>query len=318
MSIEYWMKPTVDLPYPSSSGVDIFDKGDAYVGWLCVDAANPDYGKLVFTLCYSTDVYSATSFWASGAWYHLAFTYDGSNMRLYVNGVLENTVAKTGNVHSSGFPLSIGSYTLGTFGFFRGILDEFAIYNYARTETEIQNDYARAPSKFFLHGGASLDNNSPTATTAKYKDSPSIKFSGGNPWKEIGIWAAAASLTDGRLEALGDLDVWLGLKNSDDQGTNFDLRAEVYKDGVLVASGETYLIKGVTRNPDRAMKVTVSLGSFSPVEFDGVNDALSLRILTRIGTDGNGNFGGGHSSAVGLRLYFDAIIRPAMLAVIIA
>ena len=171
---------------------------------------------------------------------------------------------------------------------------------------------------FFLHGGASLDNNSPTAVTAKYKDSPSIKFGGGNPWKEIGTWTAAASLTDGRLEALSGLDVWLGLKNSDDQGTNFDLRAEVYKDGVLVASDETYLIKGVTRNPDKALKVTVFFGSFLPVDFDGTDDMLSLKILTRIGTDGNGNFGGGHSSAVGLRLYFDAVIRPAMLAVIIA
>jgi hypothetical protein len=171
---------------------------------------------------------------------------------------------------------------------------------------------------FYLHGGASLNNNSPTATTAKYEDSPSIKFSGGNPWKEIGTWTASASLTDGRLTALGDLGVWLGLKNSDDQGTNFDLRAEVYKNGVLVASGETYLIKGVTRNPDKASKVTVSFASFSPVDFDGTNDTLSLRILTRIGTDGHGNFGGGHSSAVGLRLYFDAVSRPAMLAVSIA
>ncbi len=171
---------------------------------------------------------------------------------------------------------------------------------------------------FFLHDGASLDTSSPTAVIAKYKDSPSIKFSGGNPWKEIGVWTAPALLTDGRLEELSGLDVWLGLKNSDDQGTNFDLRAEVYKDGVLVASGETYLIKGVTRNPDKALKVTVSFGSFSPVDFDGIGDTLSLKILTRIGTDGNGKFGGGHSGAVGLRLYFDAVSRPAVLAVSIS
>jgi hypothetical protein len=46
---------------------------------------------------------------------------------------------------------------------------------------------------------ASLDNNSPTAVTAKYSDSPSIKFGGGNPWKEIGIWTASASLTRARV-----------------------------------------------------------------------------------------------------------------------
>ena len=33
-------------------------------------------------------------------------------------------------------------------------------------------------------------------------------------------------LASGSLTALSDLHVWLGLQNSDDQGTNFDLRAE--------------------------------------------------------------------------------------------
>jgi hypothetical protein len=37
----------------------------------------------------------------------------------------------------------------------------------------------------------------------------------------------------------------------------------------------------------------------------------SVASLTRIGTDGSGNFCGGHSNAVGLRLYFDATTRPA-------
>jgi hypothetical protein len=32
--------------------------------------------------------------------------------------------------------------------------------------------------------------------------------------------------------------VWVGLKNSDDVGIRFDLRAEVYANGTLVASGQ--------------------------------------------------------------------------------
>jgi hypothetical protein len=34
-------------------------------------------------------------------------------------------------------------------------------------------------------------------------------------------------------------------------------------------------------------------------------------VPTRIGTGGKGNFCGGHSNAVGLRLYFDSVSRPA-------
>ncbi len=44
---------------------------------------------------------------------------------------------------------------------------------------------------------------------------------------------------------------------------------------------------------------------------DGASDSLSLKVLTRIGTDGAGNFCGGHGNAVGLRLYFDSTDRLA-------
>lgn len=43
---------------------------------------------------------------------------------------------------------------------------------------------------FFLHSSGTsyfLNDVSPTGT-AKYKDSASINFNNGNPWKEIGTW----------------------------------------------------------------------------------------------------------------------------------
>lgn len=175
---------------------------------------------------------------------------------------------------------------------------------------------SQAGATFYLHGTGPnanpptlfLNNTSPTATTAKYRDSTSVNFSGGNLWKEIGTWTIT---TTGTLTELNNLRVWLGLKNSDDIGTRFDLRAEVYRNGqFLITSGELYCIQGITRNPDLAKEVVVSFGSFSPVDFYGA-DMLSLKILTRIGTNGAGTFCGGHSNAVGLRLYFDAVSRPS-------
>jgi hypothetical protein len=169
---------------------------------------------------------------------------------------------------------------------------------------------------FYLHGTGPnanpptllLDNNAPTATTEKYRDSTGVNFSGGNPWKEIGTWEVTAS---GTLTELNNLHVWLGLKNSDDIGTQFDLRAEVYKNGQsLITTGELYCIQDITRNPALAKEVVVSFGPFSPVNLLD-SDTLSLKILTRIGTDGDGTFCGGHSNAVGLRLYFDATTRPS-------
>ena len=94
------------------------------------------------------------------------------------------------------------------------------------------------------------------------------------------------------------------MKNSDDQGTYFDLRAEILKNGTPVASGETLNIQGITRNPDNAKEVAVAFGTISDGEFNA-GDVLSLRILTKVTATG------GHSSAVGLRLYYDSLSRPS-------
>jgi hypothetical protein len=110
--------------------------------------------------------------------------------------------------------------------------------------------------------------------------------------------------------APGSAKVWIGLKNSDDQGTNFDVRAELLKNGTVIASGETRCITGVTRNPDKAKEVTVAL---SPMTNLGVaaGDVLSLKISTRIGTNPKNTKCPGHSNAVGLRLYYDGTTRPS-------
>jgi len=108
--------------------------------------------------------------------------------------------------------------------------------------------------------------------------------------------------------------VWIGLKNSDDQGTQFDLRAEFYINDALISEGETLCITGVTRNPSYAKEVTVPFGPVSNGAH-GPGDILSLRLLTRIGTNPDGSKcsgpGGSHNNAVGLRLYYDSPTRPS-------
>ena len=175
------------------------------------------------------------------------------------------------------------------------------------------------PGVFHLRGtGAtanpltlSLDDNGPTSTTAKYKDSGLVNLAGGNPWKEVGTWVgepgAAVSMT-----ALRELRLLLGLRNSDDQGTNFDLRAEVLKNGNVVASSaDLYCLRGVTRNPNNA-KVALLAFDRAPLSFTA-SDVVSLRVLTRMGTDGAGQSCGGHDSATGLRVYFDSTNQDARL-----
>jgi hypothetical protein len=118
----------------------------------------------------------------------------------------------------------------------------------------------------------------------------------------------------GEVLALGPAKLWVGLKNSDDVGTQFDVRVDVSRDAVLVATGLTRCITGLGRNPLRASEVTVPFGPVSSETF-AAGDVLSLRVLTRIGSNSDGTKctgpGGSHSSATGLRLYYDAASRAS-------
>ena len=113
------------------------------------------------------------------------------------------------------------------------------------------------------------------------------------------------------LSALSDFHGWIGLKNSDDQGTKFDLQVELLQDGDVVSSGLTRCIPGVTRNPSKAYNAMVSWDPYELAVSLESGDVLSLRVSTRIGTNANGTFCGGHSNAVGLRLYYDSATRQS-------
>ncbi len=72
-------------------------------------------------------------------WTHLATTYDGATLRLYVNGTQVASQAVTGAIRTSSGVLSIGGN--GVWGeYFSGRLDEVRIYNRALSAAEVQTD----------------------------------------------------------------------------------------------------------------------------------------------------------------------------------
>jgi hypothetical protein len=73
----------------------------------------------------------------AGQKYHVAGTYDGANMRLYVNGVQVASKALTGGATTSSNPVLIGSWDGGS-EFFKGVIDEVAIYRSALSATRVQ------------------------------------------------------------------------------------------------------------------------------------------------------------------------------------
>jgi hypothetical protein len=72
-------------------------------------------------------------------WTHLAATYDGSTLRLYINGAQVSSQPHRGSLMTSNGALRIGGDAVWG-EYFRGMIDEVRIYNRALTPTEIVND----------------------------------------------------------------------------------------------------------------------------------------------------------------------------------
>jgi len=73
-------------------------------------------------------------------WYHIALTYDGAALRMYVNGKLDGSLAVTGTIVPTANPLAIGAYTFGPWNLI-GRVDEVSLYNRALLADEIQAIY---------------------------------------------------------------------------------------------------------------------------------------------------------------------------------
>jgi hypothetical protein len=81
---------------------------------------------------------SATSVPVLGTWYHIAGVFDGTSIKLYVNGVLEGTSGHT-KIWTANGPTVIGQakFNGGLVDFFKGQIDDVRIYQGALTDREV-------------------------------------------------------------------------------------------------------------------------------------------------------------------------------------
>jgi hypothetical protein len=74
----------------------------------------------------------------TGTWYHVAATYDGSKMKVYLDGLLIDSLSSTITVGgSSSTPLTIGYHPTYTGRVWNGKIDEFRVWDKALTQSEI-------------------------------------------------------------------------------------------------------------------------------------------------------------------------------------
>jgi hypothetical protein len=77
----------------------------------------------------------------AGTWYHVAGTYDGTTIKIYVNGVLQASGAYAGAINSNTFPLDIGENSQQTGRYWSGDIDEVKVFGTALTAAQISTGY---------------------------------------------------------------------------------------------------------------------------------------------------------------------------------
>ena len=92
--------------------------------------------------------FNGTATVTGGDWHHMAAVYDGTNARIYIDGVLDTEVAATGQINLSSSDLYIGENSGATGRFLHGLLDEVRIYSRALTDEEILGVMAGAGAEY--------------------------------------------------------------------------------------------------------------------------------------------------------------------------
>ena len=139
MSVSAWIKWNINPGTGVAYATIVNKNGDSQYR-LQHNATNTKFEFGIKTNSGDTYVTSTTTP-LIGVWYHLVGTWDGSLVKIYVNGALEQTRARTGTIPSSTFPLKIGATSLDA-RWFNGIIDEVSIWDRALSQEEVTQIYS--------------------------------------------------------------------------------------------------------------------------------------------------------------------------------
>ena len=133
MSVQGWIKTTGGFDrYIATKHEDAL--------YFAVGGGNVAPHKLSFWLnAVSSSWFAGSTSVDDGQWHHVAATYDGATMKVYVDGHLDGSVPHTGNGQTGTSAILIGARSDGTNASnFPGMIDELSVYNRALSSAEIQ------------------------------------------------------------------------------------------------------------------------------------------------------------------------------------
>jgi ABC-type transport system substrate-binding protein len=144
VTVEAWvnLRAYVDSVGYESHVVSRSDDAGGPLYVLCTHAN----GKIGYDIGVFTGYHQSAATLPLNSWTHLAMTYNGASVCLYINGVPDSNYAQSGSIPTTSNWLAIGCKPTGTHGgpgtyaYTNGIIDDVRIYNRALSQQEIQDD----------------------------------------------------------------------------------------------------------------------------------------------------------------------------------
>jgi hypothetical protein len=157
LTVGFWMRSNVDLNSNTPASVYLIPVGKLNSGidvYRNVEGYDFNYypksGFFAFGISRSDGFRAYASkgeiTFSAGAWHHIAGTYDQSNIKLYIDGVLAGTTPASFQIDYHSAPLLIGGGVKHLLfssvdQYFNGSIDEVEIYNRALSAEEIAGIY---------------------------------------------------------------------------------------------------------------------------------------------------------------------------------
>ena len=140
ISIETWVKTDGLGSRQTIAGKGYPSSGEPYYQYhVEVRTGGEIYFPLSLNGTRQTTQTSATL--TASQWHHIACVYNGSSIKVYIDGVEESSTNASGSISTYSSSFYIGAYsghTSSNVGNFDGFIDEVRIWNDARTVAEIQ------------------------------------------------------------------------------------------------------------------------------------------------------------------------------------
>ena len=139
-TVSFWVKPN---SLPASGEMFLMSFGGWQERWKI---SVPNHGKVVWTTNNSSGISDMDAGGGNelviGKWTHFTFVHDGTNDKIFVNGVLANSKAVAGTLNNTTHDLGMGYNVVDGGNWFDGVLDDVQIANFALSDAQIAAAYA--------------------------------------------------------------------------------------------------------------------------------------------------------------------------------